>query len=99
MDGKVQEVIKNKIPSFSNAKVAVLIGAGTASSGEITATIFSKRLKTILLGDNTAGLANATNGFVFNHNKTYFLVSTARIADNHKRTFPEIIKPDLYKRK
>lgn len=96
MDGKVQAVIKNKIESFSNAKVAVLIGAGTASSGEITAAVFSKRPNTILLGDNTAGLANATNGFIFDHNKAYFLLSTARIADNRKRTFPEIIKPELY---
>ncbi len=96
MDGKVQATIKNKITSFPNSKVAVLIGPGTGSSGEITASVFSERPNTMLLGDDTAGLANATNGFVFNHNKTYFRISNAYIANHNKRKFPEIIKPDLY---
>lgn len=96
MDGKIQAAIKNKISGFPNVKVTVLIGPATASSGEITAAIFSKRPNTILLGDNTAGLANATN---VNHNSTYILVSTAFIADVQKRMFPETIKPDLYVKK
>lgn len=96
MDGKVQVHINNKIPNFPDAQVAVLTGSGTGSSGEITAAVFSKRNNTILIGDDTAGLANATNGFVFNHNKTYFRISTAYIADSKKKKFPEIIKPDVY---
>lgn len=96
MDGKIQATIKNKIASIANAKVAVLIGAGTASSGEITAAVFSKRSNTILLGDSTAGLANATNGFVFNNNKNYFLISTACIANRRKKPFPETIQPNLF---
>lgn len=96
MDGKIQATIKNKISGFPEAKVAVLIGPGTASSGEITAAVFSKRPHTILLGNNSAGLTNATNGFVFNHNKTYFLISTARVADKKKQLFPETIKPKFY---
>ncbi len=92
----IQARIKNKIKSFPNAKVAVLIGPGTASSGEITAAVFSKRPNTILLGNNTAGLANATNGFVFNNNNNYFLISAAQIADRNKKAFPETIKPDFY---
>ncbi len=92
----IQAKIKNKIKSFPNAKVAVLIGAGTASSGEITAAVFSKRPNTILLGNDTAGLANATNGFVFNNNQNYFLISAAQIADRNKKTFPETIQPDFY---
>lgn len=96
MDEKIQATIKNIIKNFPNVKIAVLIGAGTASSGEITVAVFSKCPNTILMGDNTAGLANATNGFVLNDNKTYFLISTAEIADRNKKRFPETIKPDLY---
>ncbi|SHJ97923.1 S41 family peptidase [Epilithonimonas mollis] len=96
MDGEIQAHIKNKITSFPDAKVAVLVGPGTGSSGEITAAVFSKRSNTVLLGDDTAGLANATNGFVFNDNKTYFRMSNAYIADSNKKKFPEIIKPDIY---
>jgi len=96
MDSKVQVGIKNKITSFPNVKVAVLIGPGTGSSGEITAAVLSKRPNTILIGNDTAGLANATNGFLLNHNKTYFRVSNACIADAQKHPFPETIKPDFY---
>lgn len=96
MDGKIQAIVKNKIASIANMKVAVLIGAGTASSGEITAAVFSKRHNTLLLGDSTAGLANATNGFVFNGNKNYFLISTAYIANQLKIPFPETIQPNLF---
>lgn len=92
----VQAKIKNKIKGFPDVKVAVLIGAGTASSGEITAAVFSKRPKTILLGDDTAGLTNATNGLVFNHNQNYFLISAAQIADRNRKAFPETIHPDFY---
>ncbi|WP_343532881.1 S41 family peptidase [Pedobacter sp.] len=96
MDGKLQAAIKNKITGMPYAKVAVIIGAGTASSGEITAAVFSQRHNTLLLGDSTAGLANATNGFVFNNNKTYFLISTACITDPHKIPFPQTIQPNLF---
>lgn len=95
IDGQVQATINDKIAQFPAAKVAVLIGPGTASSGEITAAVFSKRSNTVLIGAPTAGLANATNGFVFNDNKTYFLFSTARIADASKVCFPETIQPNI----
>lgn len=96
VNGKTPVIIKNKTTSIPDAKVAVLIGPGTASSGEITAAVFSRRPNTLLLGDSTAGLANATNGFVFNGGNTYFLISTARIADQHKKTFPETIQPHSF---
>lgn len=96
IDGRIQAIIKNKISGFPEAKVAVLTGPGTASSGEITAAIFSGRPNTELLGDSTAGLANATSGFLFNDDNTYFLISTARIANQHKILFPETIEPGLY---
>lgn len=78
------------------AKVAVLIGPGTASSGEILAAVFSRRDNTILIGDSTAGLANATNGFVFNNNNNYFLISTARITDQYRNAFAPTIHPTWF---
>ncbi len=96
IDGNTAVSINVKIAGFPEAKVAVLIGPGTASSGEITAAVFSKRANTMLIGESTAGLANATNGFVFNHNNTYFLVSTARIAGKDKFVFPETIQPGIW---
>ncbi|RYF26783.1 MAG: hypothetical protein EOO42_00575 [Flavobacteriales bacterium] len=95
MDGKKQATIKTKIASIPHVKVAVLIGPGTASSGEITAAIFSERPNTLLLGERTASLANATNGFIFNNNNAYFLISTARIANRNKSLFSEIIQPNF----
>lgn len=95
MDGKVQAAIKNKIPRLKPVKVAVLIGPGTASSGEGVATVFRQRRQTRLFGKETAGLANATNGFVFNNNISYFLISTASLGDKNKKVLPETVKPDV----
>jgi carboxyl-terminal processing protease len=52
--------------------VAVLIGPGTASSGEIMALSFTTRRNTRLFGEPTIGVANATNGFVV-RDKGYLL--------------------------
>lgn len=95
IDGRIQATIKTKIAGLADAKVAVLTGPGTASSGEITAAVFSERFNTLLLGDSTAGLANATNGFVLNDHTTYFLISTASIANQYKIPFPPTIQPGL----
>lgn len=46
-----------------NIPVAVLIGPGTASSGEIMALSFTTRAHTQLFGEPTIGVANVTNGF------------------------------------
>lgn len=74
------------------AKLAVLVGAGTASSGELVAAVLKQRPSTQLFGDSTAGLANATGGFVLGEN-VYFLISTARIADKNKKALPEVVQP------
>lgn len=95
MDGKVQATINHKIPALKPVKVAVLIGPGTASSGEGVATVFQQRKNTKLFGQHSAGLANATNGFVFNNNLSYFLISTANLADKHKKVLPEFVQPDV----
>jgi C-terminal processing protease CtpA/Prc len=94
MDGQLQASVKSKIPPLVNAKVAVLIGAGTASSGEGVAAAFQQRSNTRLFGQESAGLANATNGFVFNNKQSYYLISVAHLADRNKKILPEFVKPD-----
>lgn len=96
IDGKIQASIKTKMNSIINAKVAVLIGPGTASSGEGVAVVFSQKKNAKLFGTDSAGLANSTNGFVFNNNQSYYLISVAKIADRNKKIYPEIVKPDIY---
>ncbi|SJZ62987.1 S41 family peptidase [Sediminibacterium ginsengisoli] len=94
IDGVKQATVKNKVPYFSPVKTAVLIGPGTASSGEGVAVVFSQRKHTKLFGQPSAGMANATNGFVFNNQQSYFLISTAYIGNKNKKRLPESIQPD-----
>ena len=95
INGISQATIKNMIPSLANAKVAVLIGPGTASSGEGVGVIFRQRKCTMLFGEQSAGLANATNGFVFNNNNSYFLLSVANLGNKNKEALPEYVTPDV----
>lgn len=93
IDGQKQATIKNKTGKRITSKVAVLIGAGTASSGEGVAVVFKQRKNTKLFGDRSAGLANSTQGFVFNNNQSYFLLSTSLLGDKKKKALPEFIRP------
>ena len=95
IDGVKQATVKNKVPYFNPLKTAVLIGAGTASSGEGVAVVFRQRKNTRLFGQPSAGMANATNGFVFNDKQSYFLISTAYIGNKKKQQLPESIQPDV----
>lgn len=94
MDGVAQAKIDSVITGFPQSKVAVLIGPGTGSSGELTAAVLKQRDHTKLFGESTAGLANATAGFVMG-NDVYLLISTARIADKDKKALPELVIPDI----
>ncbi len=96
IDGKIQATITSKMKAIDHAKVAILIGPGTASSGEGVAVVFNQRENSKSFGTDSAGLANATNGFVFNYNLSYFLLSVAKIANKNKVVLPEIVKPDIY---
>ncbi len=95
INGVIQAKIDTKIKSLSTAKIAVIIGPGTASSGEGVAVVFAQRPDTKLFGEQTAGLANSTNGFVFNNEDSYFLLSTAYIGDKNKKALPESVTPDV----
>ena len=94
IDAKQQAFLTQATLDLSKAKVAVLIGQGTGSSGEALAIHFSQRTSTALFGQRTAGLANSTDGFVFSNNQAYFLLSVARLGDKHKNILPEQVSPD-----
>lgn len=93
ISGEIQAKIKNKIPNINKAKIAVLIGPGTASSGEGVAVNLKGRKNTRLFGERTAGRANSTNGFVFNNQMSYYLISTAYLGDKNKKVLPEYVDP------
>lgn len=91
--GTTQAAIKNKMTSLANTKVAVLIGPGTASSGEGVACNFRQRKATRLFGNETGGFANSTLSFTFNNDQTYFLISTHYIGDRNKKPLAEFVTP------
>ncbi len=76
--------------------VAVLIGPGTASSGEIMALSFSTRPRTRLFGEPSIGVANVTNGFII-QNRGYLLLTVGYIADAKKRVVESFqVEPDEF---
>jgi C-terminal processing protease CtpA/Prc len=80
----------------NNIPVAVLIGPGTASSGEIMALSFTTRSNTRLFGEPTIGVASVTNGFPV-ENKGFLLLTVGYITDAHKKVLKSYyIKPDVY---
>lgn len=79
-----------------NIPVAVLIGPGTASSGEIMALSFTTRAHTKLFGEPTIGVANVTNGFPV-LDKGYLLLTVGYIANARKKILGDFfIEPDLF---
>lgn len=79
-----------------NIPVAVLIGPGTASSGEIMALSFTTRANTKLFGEPTIGVANVTNGFPV-LDKGYLLLTVGYIANARKKVLADyFIQPDLF---
>lgn len=95
MDDSVHANLRDSVPDLQKPRVAILIGPGTASSGEALAVFFRGRKNTKLFGENSAGFANATEGFPFNHEKSYFLLTTARLGNNKKQPLPDLVKPDV----
>lgn len=75
--------------------VAVLIGPGTASSGEIMALSFTTRKNTRLFGEPTIGVANATNGFII-QGKGYLLLTIAYLVNAKKKLLKEMyVEPNV----
>lgn len=87
--------IPDRVCKFrKNIKVAVLVGPGTASSGEIIAASFTTRKQTRLFGERTIGVANVTQGHIIQQ-KGYLLLTVAYIANKNKKPLKEgFIQPD-----
>lgn len=80
----------------SDIPVAVLIGPGTASSGEIMALSFTTRANTRLFGEPTIGVASVTNGFPV-ENKGFLLLTVGYVANSRKKILKEYqVRPDVY---
>lgn len=75
--------------------VAVLIGPGTSSSGEIMAMMLRDRPRTRLFGTPTGRYCSATEGYLLANNTAYLLLTTNRMAGADKRinTAEEVV-PD-----
>jgi len=83
-------LVNGKVP------VAVLIGPGTASSGEIMALAFTTRARTRLFGEPSIGVGNATNGIVV-HNKGYLLLTVNYMANARKKVLKSgTVTPQVY---
>ncbi|ANE51837.1 S41 family peptidase [Flavisolibacter tropicus] len=84
-------------PTNPSMRIAVLIGPGTASSGEILAMALSSRSNTRLFGEKTIGVCNATNGFLLTTNAFYCLLVENYVADyKQKINKAQIVVPDVY---
>jgi carboxyl-terminal processing protease len=87
--------VQHVAPPMHSTKIAVLTGPGTGSSGEICAAILKQRQGTRLFGALTAGECNSTEGFVFNNNESYLLLTTQHLADKYKRPLPHQVIPHV----
>ncbi|HEY0896151.1 MAG TPA: S41 family peptidase [Sphingobacteriaceae bacterium] len=94
-DTLIEATVNNKIGRFHRVRVAVLIGPGTGSSGEGVAAVLRERKRTRLFGEPTAGFTNSTEGFLFNNENSYFLLTTSQVAGRNKRPVPDTIVPDV----
>lgn len=67
--------------------IAVLVGPGTASSGEILAVFLKQQQNVQTFGAPTAGFCNVTEGFLFMKQQGYLLLTVNRIADGKKKVY------------
>ncbi|MEM6696935.1 MAG: S41 family peptidase [Bacteroidota bacterium] len=76
------------------AKIAVLYGGGTASSGEIVALSFKNHPKAKTFGQNTAGYSTGNVNFTLSDGSMLF-VATSVYADRLKNLYPHGVEPDV----
>ncbi|MEJ1096733.1 MULTISPECIES: S41 family peptidase [unclassified Pseudoxanthomonas] len=81
------------IPDLTNAQVAVLTGARTASSGEAIAVAFRGRPNTRSFGQPTAGLSTGNRQYELPGGARLGL-ATARFVDRTGQVYGEKISPD-----
>ncbi|WP_157740832.1 S41 family peptidase [Mucilaginibacter xinganensis] len=78
----------------SGAKVAVLTGPETASSGEMTAICFIGKTNAKLFGQPTAGYTTANRGFKLSTG-AYLYLASSYAADRNKKEYLGKIEPDV----
>ncbi|MEM9681151.1 MAG: S41 family peptidase, partial [Bacteroidota bacterium] len=78
-----------------NPKVALLIDAGVASSGEAITVSFLNRPNTRLFGTATCGLSTSNESFALSDSATLFL-TTAKMADRDQQVYGNEIQPDQF---
>lgn len=76
------------------AKIAVLIGPRTASSGEMTAISFSGRPNTMFIGEPSGGYTTANAGSKLPDGSMFYL-ATSYTADRNKKAFRDKIEPGI----
>lgn len=90
---KNQSYINAKGDLMENAKVAIITGVITASSGEITALAFKGRPNTTFIGENSAGFTTGNNMVDLPFGTQLFL-TTSFVADRNNTYYKQII-PDI----
>ena len=81
-------------PDLADTRVAVLIGPGTASSGEAVAVAFKGRVETRFFGLTTAGLATS-NQTIPLPDGSVLMLTTAVFVDRAGYAYPDGVSPDV----
>ncbi|MFK2905246.1 S41 family peptidase [Dyella ginsengisoli] len=82
-----------KGPALEHARVALLLGPRTASSGEVVAVAFRGRPGTRSFGQPTAGLSTGNSGFRLPDGSEIFLTTSVDV-DRTGQAYGERIAPD-----
>lgn len=77
----------------SNARIAILIGNRTGSSGEAIAVCFKGLGNTRFFGDHTAGAVTSNNVFALKDGTELYL-TVSRFCDRNKHIYNRFIQPD-----
>ncbi|MDT3404756.1 S41 family peptidase [Mucilaginibacter terrae] len=77
-----------------NNKIAVLIGSGTGSSGEMTVLGFVGKPNAKLFGTPTSGYITANQGFKLSTG-AYMYLATRYVADRNQKIYKVNIQPDV----
>jgi C-terminal processing protease CtpA/Prc len=84
----------NRMATFKDLPVAVLIGPSTASAGECTAAALTFRGNSVLIGEPSMGLTTINNGYRLDSD-IGFNLSIGYITDGNGNRLEDYIRPDI----
>ncbi|MCK0125734.1 S41 family peptidase [Gelidibacter sp. F2691] len=93
VDSNINFKIKPKGKLLDTAKVAIITGVATASSGEVVAMAFKHRPHTIFIGEKSAGFTSANNGAVLPFGMLMILTKT--YSSDRNGNYYDHIMPDI----